>query len=95
MITYDKKVEYWNHCVSVIEKNRKQYRGLTSLRMLKVRSKIFADRGFWMDIIGRHGGIDMSPEEMEKDFKVNYEHMIGNFASWAYEVLVPMGEIKP
>lgn len=95
MIDESKKIEYWLYFLSVVDNNKKYYRYLTARRLKLARKKLWHDEDFWWDIILRHDGLNSTPEEMQKKSIENYNHMIGNFASWVWQRLVEMGEIKP
>lgn len=90
-----KKHEYWNHWVNyvfVTAPNR--LAGVTGKKLQRIRPFIWDDDEFWADILERHRGVDMTPEEMRLRSLSQYEHMIGNFSGMVYQSLVSARLVK-
>jgi len=94
-VSEKKKNEYWNHFVAnaftgALEIYRKPP-GVTGSRLRKLKPKLWQDDDFWWDIVSRHGGNDVTPEEMRYDDPAQYEHCLGNFWSMIIQDLHEMG----
>lgn len=83
-----KKHEYWNHFVArfFLEKVGGGH-GVTATRLRRVKVEIWEDSEFWQDIVWRHGGNDVTPEQMQKRDEVVYQHCLGNFWGMIYQNL--------
>jgi len=68
----NKKMEYWNHFIA-----QKKYHGfgVTQKRLIKVLPFVLADKDFWGDVLLRHSGDQMTPEEMKAESLFNYDHI--------------------
>lgn len=88
----DKKEEYWSWFL-----NKKQYwgHGFTKKRLEKAYVLLYDDMDFWDDILIRHGGNTMSPQEMEQLDRHNYEHCMGNMTGMIMQCFVENKIIKP
>lgn len=86
-----KKHEYWDYYTSEPFKTYRP-RGITDLRLQKIKSVIWGWDYFWDDVVVRHGGLDVKPTQMDKD---TFDHSIGNFYGMMYEAMMKTGIIKP
>ena len=86
-ISEEKKNEFWNMLVS-----EWRPRSLTRTRLKKLKTWLWGDNRFWDDIVARHGGLQRSCAEIKRDDDFQYQHMIGNFHSWCFQVLMEHGE---
>lgn len=75
-----KRWEYWNHFIAqwIVDGSGGGH-GITGARLRKAKDRIMSDDQFWADIVIRHGGLDMTPEEMKKRDSLVYDHCLGNF----------------
>lgn len=89
----EKKHEYWNHFVAKIFTDGPKQPGVTGPRLRKIKSIIWADEDFWFDILYRHGGENMTPEQMLDD-GARYAHCSGNFWGMICQTLVEKGSLK-
>jgi hypothetical protein len=79
-ISEDKKHEYWNHFVTdAFTTPRGLPTEVTGARLRKIKPKIWNDLDFWQDIILRHGGAKVTPEQMQQLDPEVYDHCLGNF----------------
>ena len=90
----EKKHEYWNHFVTKYFTDGRRYPGITGPRLRKIKSIIWADEDFWFDILYRHNGKDMSPDQMLNDYGALYAHCSGNFWGMICQTLVEEGMLK-
>ena len=89
-----KKEEYWNHFKDTIFRKLNKCPSLTDKRMEKLKPIIWNDERFWGDILLRHGGNRMTPEEM-KDRNIEwYEHCMGNFSGMLIQTLIRENMVK-
>lgn len=68
--------------------------GFTDLRLKKVREHVCNDKHIVSDILLRHRGADMYPQEMKITNKALFEHAISNLASATFDKMVEMGIYK-
>jgi hypothetical protein len=61
--------------------NNKNYwaNGFTFKRLEKVKEAVFNDVDIMWDLLVRHDGQSLTPAEMEKADRENFNHCIGNF----------------
>ena len=87
----NKKEEYWNHFL-----NLKSFWGykVTLKRLENIKDIIWYDNEFWSDILDRHNGKNMTPEEMKENKPELYEHCFGNFAGMIYQTMIEYKIIK-
>ena len=90
-MTDEKKHEYWNHFVAVFFVDGPKYPSITGPRLRKIKPIIWTDQDFWFDILCRHLGNDMTPEQMAKFDRKLYEHCLGNFWGMVHQTLVEEG----
>jgi hypothetical protein len=53
--------------------------GWTTKKLEKVKSAVLSDKDILYDLLERHDGQTMEPEQMKETDKVMYEHCISNF----------------
>lgn len=87
----EKKHEYWNHFIAVLFVDGPRRPSITSPRLRKIKPVIWADKDFWFDILRRHCGSDMSPEQMIEWDEEIYGHCCGNFWGMIHQTLVEEG----
>lgn len=89
LVPEKKRFEYWNHFIARWATDREGggY-GVTGPRLRKIRAAIMADDDFWQDIVLRHGGRNLTPEQMQADDEANYEHCLGNFWGMLYQSIM-------
>lgn len=87
----NKKLEYWKHFVS---QKQYHYNGMTIKRLKKVLPFVLVTSFFWDDVLMRHSGDSMTPEEMKTNSQQNYEHCMGNMASMVFQIMVDQKIIK-
>jgi len=88
-VSQKKRYEYWNHFIAQWVVNRiGGGHGVTGPRLRKVQAEIMEDRDFWWDIVLRHGGDKVTPEQMAETDPLQYEHCMGNFWGGIYQDLV-------
>ena len=92
IFTNKKKWEYWNHFILRVFYDK--IKGFTPRRMKKARVLIWLDNDFWMDILQRHGGNDLTPEGMCQKNRDNYNHMLSNMVSMVNQTLVQSWDLK-
>jgi hypothetical protein len=92
MSRMNRKQEYWDHFMS-----NKQYwgHGFTEKRLNRIKDKVFMDAPFWADILMRHGGEHLSPNQMEEDSKFNYDHCMGNMTGMLMQTFIEQKIIRP
>ena len=94
MYTKAKKHEYWNHFITrwALEHLGGGYgptgTKVTAAKLCKVKPIIWEDDSFWGDILLRHGGSTIPPEQMMENFPDNYGHCIGNFWGMLIQTMV-------
>ncbi len=54
--------------------------GVTAKRLEKIKAAVFADEDIMYDLLERHNGKIVTPQEMLADNKAWFDHCIGNFA---------------
>ena len=81
----NKKMEYWQHFVS-----QKQFHafGFTAKRLERVLPFVLAENHFWDDVLGRHAGLQMTPEQMKDNSEFNYNHCIRNMMGMVYQIML-------
>lgn len=79
-IPIEKRLEYWNHFIEMwaLDRNIGPH-GLTPAKLRKAKELVMQDDSFWYHVVGRHGGIDKTPYQLELEDKFAYEHCMGNF----------------
>ena len=92
-VTEEKKHVYWNHFVAAYFVEGPKYAGVTGPRLRKIKPIIWADEDFWFDILHRHSGMDMTPDQMINDGAL-YAHCSGNFWGMICQTLVEEGLLK-
>ena len=87
----DKKNEYWNHFLTL-----KKYWawGFTIKRLEKIKPDVWEDESFWDDILLRHNGNNISPNEMKNSSLEHYQHCFGNFCGMLNHIFWKKGILK-
>lgn len=95
LVPEHKKHEYWNHFVArwAIGKTG-HVPGITKVRLRNVKSILWNDNEFWSDIVYRHSGDKMTPEQMMKSDEATYEHCSGNFWGMIVQEMIERGWIQ-
>lgn len=94
IVSKAKRIEYWNHFVARWAANEiSPLHGLTRARLGRVKKAILLDDDFWFDIVLRHAGGDITPEQMMADDQANHEHAEGNFWVQLAQIMRDMGVI--
>jgi hypothetical protein len=89
-----KRFEYWNHFIAQwVLYPGKRYPSVTKTRLRKIMPQIMEDDDFWWDIVLRHGGDRMTPEEMATLDPQTYEHCLGNFWGGIHQDMMDAGLI--
>lgn len=91
IVPESKRYEYWNHFVAQWAVCGTVGRNITKTKLRKAMPRIMDDDGFWWDIVLRHGGDKVTPEEMAESDPRVYEHCQGNFWGGVYQDLTEMG----
>jgi len=93
MFSEQKKHEYWNHFIAelYISNQKAQFTG-THLR--KIKPLMWRDHDFWYDLLVRHSGNDMTPEQMRDSMRGLYDHAHGNFWGMIIQKMVENGIVK-
>jgi len=87
-VSREKRREYWNHFIASWAIDRVGGgHGVTGPRLRKIRDEVMADDDFWWDIVLRHGGANLTPEQMQRTDPQQYEHCLGNFWGMIYPML--------
>lgn len=86
-----KKNEYWNH---FLEQKNFHFFGFTKIRLERAKKIIWHDKDFWWDVLDRHPGMKMTPDEMKTNELDQYGHCIGNMAGMIMQVLIDEKIIK-
>jgi hypothetical protein len=88
-----KKLEFWNHFIArwAMRVGSGGCHGATGLNLKQAHEKIMWDNEFWEDVVVHHGGLEMTPEEMEKTDREVYHHCLGNFWVRVATLLADMG----
>lgn len=86
-ISEAKKNDFWNTLAT-----EWRPKSLTAKRFERAKKYLWNDGDFWDDIVARHGGLQHSCAEIKRDDDFQYEHMLGNFHSWCFQVLREHGE---
>jgi hypothetical protein len=72
--------------------------GWTLKRLSAVRFAVLNDNNFMFDLLERHGGKDLMPEQMKEKDKEMFSHCIGNFSCNIHykmiEVNIPLNEFN-
>lgn len=91
-----KKWQYWNHFIArwVVEGQGGGF-GVTGPKLRKIKLIIWRDGDFWLDVVNRHGGLEVSPETMAQTNPRVYEHCAGNFWGMVYQMLTERKLVKP
>ena len=87
----NKKIEYWRHFVS-----QKQFHthGMTTKRLERVLPFVLVSKNFWEDVLMRHSGDGITPEEMQAHSQQNYEHCMGNMNGMTMQIMIEQRIIK-
>jgi hypothetical protein len=88
----EKRKQYW---IWFLKQKKYHGHGFTEIRLEKAWVLIKNDSEFWSDILIRHGGNHMSPQEMEQADRFNYEHCMGNMTGMIMQAMIENGIIKP
>jgi len=92
IIPQKKRLEYWNHFIARwVTDHEGGGHGVTGPRLRKIRAEILFDDYIWQDVILRHNGLDIFPEEMELTDRNIYDHCLGNFWGMVYQNMVYAG----
>jgi len=89
-----KKHEYWNHFIAkwALEKLGGGYGPtggkVTATRLHKVKLIVFREEFFWQDILLRHDGMNMTPEQMIFNYPHTYDHCSGNFWGMLIQIMI-------
>jgi len=94
IISEEKRCEYWNHFVArwAIE-GVGGGTGVSGARLRKIWQAMLDDDEFWLDVVGRHGGREKTPEALRMSEPGVYEHCLGNFWGMIYQTLMERGLI--
>jgi hypothetical protein len=67
---------WWDYIV-----NNKKYwaNGFTYPRLAKVKEHVFADKDIMWDLMVRHDGANLTPQQMQVSCKETFDHCVGNF----------------
>lgn len=79
-VSLEKRYEYWNHFIQAHAIGELAIGRVTAKRLASVKDQILMDNHFWSDVIIRHGGDRMTPEQMKQAAPMTYQHCAGNFA---------------
>jgi len=91
MYQHQKKLEYWNHFLC-----RKKYwpKLVTIKKLREVLPYILMNKEFWDDILIRHSGEKMEPEQMKRKDPENYKHCFSNMGLMIYKIMIDYRIIK-
>ncbi len=81
-ISDEKKEEFW----TALAAERRPPR-LTETRLRKLKALMWDDGFFWDDVVARHGGLQMSVQELKASDPAVYDHCLGNFHGMLCEEL--------
>ena len=84
MINEEKKNEYWEYFTKQID-----FSEFTSLKIKsieKIKPNVWDTDYFWKDILIRHGGNIVTPEEMKELDPFVYKHCMSNFGMMLSEI---------
>jgi len=93
-VSMAKRYQYWNHFVARWFIAPGEKRGVTGPRLRRIMPQIMDDEDFWWDVVSRHSGDKMTPEEMAETEPHIYQHCEGNFWGMVCQDLVEMGLMK-
>ncbi len=86
------KTAWWNH----FKNNKKLWgNGFTMRRLGTAEQVILADVGLWEDVLSRHGGESMTPEQMMLKKPEIYQHCVGNMTGIIMHILLENKIVKP
>lgn len=68
--------------------------GLTKKRLEKVKDAVLSNDIIMGDLLLRHRGNELGPEELEREDKFQFDHAIGNFACSVLYKMMDMNIIK-
>lgn len=87
----ERKRLWWDHFVG-----SKKYHahGFTIRRLEKARDFLWNDDDFWWDVLDRHRGREINPEDMEKSDPEMYHHLMGNMMGMIMQTMVEEKIIK-
>lgn len=89
-----KRHEYWNHFIAKWALDKIGGSGITGPRLRKIKTAIITDDHFWWDVVNRHGGLEVTPEQMAIQYPAQYEHAMGNFWGMVMQNLVETGILR-
>lgn len=85
----NKRIQYWEHFIAAWACGEIEIgHGVTRAKLKKVKPIIMSDNEFWFDVINRHDGNHISPQEMKRQDAANYEHCCGNFCGMLYQSIL-------
>jgi len=84
LIPKQKKIEVWDHIISLPKKDRPKI--VTDDNIELIKKDIWQQNIFWMDIIQGHGLLERTPQKLKKLEKSIYNHCIKKF----WETIVKM-----
>jgi len=71
---------YWNHFISEAYLAPHGFPvGTTGPRLSKIKAHLWDNERFWRDVVHRHSGNTVTPEQMAESEPVRYQHCQGNF----------------
>ena len=91
-MTEEKKTEVWAHMLALPKSFRGN--GMTDRRIKQLKSIVWNDHTFWIDIIRRHGLERQTLENLKESDASVYNHCVGNFWSMLYRDAIQFGIIK-
>ena len=68
-------------------------RKVTGRRLYKAMDAIMSDDALWSDMLLRHSGFNITPEEMREQQLDVYEHALGNFWGMVNSIMAELGII--
>lgn len=86
-----KRYEYWNHFIArwALEGGASPY--ITKAKLAKIKPRIMDDNEFWTDVIMRHDGDRLTPEQMQRVLPATYDHCSGNFWGMITQTIQELG----
>lgn len=86
-----KKDEYWFH----FTKNKQFWgNGFTAKRLDVAKKELWDNKEFWDDILVRHAGMELTPEEMKQQNEKVYEHCMGNMTGMIMKFFIEKKIVK-
>lgn len=68
--------------------------GFTKRRLEKVKHYVLASQDIMWDLLDRHNGRMVTPQQMREEDSENFDHAISNFASSTLHMMVDKGIYK-